>query len=162
MKSALLKYFINRLAIYLFFLVNPSCSVESHFQQHLGSTRIKESPGVGANMLNLPSWLQTLPGLTVTLDHNPGNDLLSRLIQNWSVANSQSRQGALVSHHASLYPTRKILDLTLNQNIKSSSLGSLPSQLLDQIIAGLIRHVISSRAALLKFSHQIGCRISNG
>ncbi|KAF3394890.1 hypothetical protein DPV78_009125 [Talaromyces pinophilus] len=113
-------------------------------------------------MFNLPSWLQTLPGLTVTLDQNPGNDLLSRLIQNWSVANTQSRQGGLVSHHASLYPTRKILDLTLNQITKSSSLGSLPSRLLDQIIAVLIRHVISSRAALLKFWHQIGCRISNG
>lgn len=113
-------------------------------------------------MFNLPSWLQTSPSLTIILDQNPGNDLLSRLTQNWSVANTQSRQGGLVSHHVSLYPTRKILDLSLNQITKSSSMGSLPSRLLDRIIAVLIRHFISSRAALLRLWHQIGRGICNG
>jgi len=114
-------------------------------------------------MFHLSSWLQlqTLPVLTIH-DQNPGNDLLSRLTQNWFVINTQDRPGVLMSHHGSPFNTRKILDLTLNQITKSSSLGSLPSQLLDRIIAVLMHHFISGRAYLLKFWHQIGRSISNG
>lgn len=114
-------------------------------------------------MFNLLSWLQlqTLPVLTI-LDHNPDNDLLSRLTQNWSVVTTRDQQGGLVSHHASPYNTRKMLDLTLNQITKPNSLTSLPSRLLNQIIEALIHQVISGRATLLKFWHQIGRSISDG
>lgn len=114
-------------------------------------------------MFNLPTWLQlqTLPGLTI-FNQNSGDDLLSRLTHNWSVIKTQDRRGDLASYQASLFHTRKILDLTLNQTMQPNSLVSLPSRLLDRIIAILIRHLISGRVALLKFWHQIGRSISNG